>query len=35
VPCLIAWPGLARPATSDALVSIMDFFSTLLAIPGV
>jgi arylsulfatase A-like enzyme len=36
VPCLVAWPGVAKPgSTSDALVSSVDFFPTLLEACGV
>jgi arylsulfatase A-like enzyme len=35
VPCLIAWPGRAKPTTSEALFSSVDFFPTLLAMTDV
>lgn len=34
VPCMIAWPGRARPGTSDALFSSVDFLPTLLEMTG-
>ena len=34
VPCMIAWPGKARPGTSDALFSNVDFLPTLLEMTG-
>ncbi|MGL4555262.1 MAG: sulfatase [Gemmataceae bacterium] len=34
VPCLIAGPGVAGPAVSDALFSSVDFVPTLLAMTG-
>ena len=36
VPCLVVWPGRAKPGTvSDALLSSVDWYPTLLAMTGV
>ncbi|MBX3401227.1 MAG: sulfatase, partial [Gemmataceae bacterium] len=35
VPCLVAWPGKAKAGTSDALVSSVDWFPTLLTMTAI
>jgi arylsulfatase A-like enzyme len=35
VPCMVAWPGKAKVGISDALLSSVDWFPTLLAMTGV
>ena len=35
VPCLVAWPGRAKAATSEALFSSVDWLPTLLAMAGI
>jgi arylsulfatase A-like enzyme len=33
-PCIIAWPGVVRPGTTDAMIQSIDFYPTLCAIAG-
>jgi len=36
VPCIIAWPGVVRPATKcDELISSVDFYPTMLEMAGI
>lgn len=35
VPCVVVWPGHAKPAVSDALLCSVDWVPTLLAMTGV